>query len=82
MLYQITKSVIYSQYCISLLQCLCMFCRSTPNLIPDESVRHRTAAVGQASPLVARRVQSASSIQKTAVKDKEKRYSAIFSTLR
>ena len=57
---------------------ICVY-RSTPNLIvPEENVHLR---VGQRSPLAARRVRSASSIQKTAV-DKEKRYSAIFSTLR
>lgn len=57
--------------------------RSTPNLlIPEESAEKKTPEVVHASPLAARRVHSASSIQKSAVKEKEKRYSAIFTTLR
>ena len=55
------------------------------------SNRSRTAAVGQSSPLAQRRAKSTSSIQKDALGgkrdrseelSKDKRYSAIFSTLR
>lgn len=58
----------------------------------EHSNRSRTGAVGQSSPLAQRRAKSTSSIQKAALGDrgerdseevsKDKRYSAIFATLR